>query len=240
LPAKQTAGSMEGHANDRDARLAGVLYLISVVGGIFTLRYVPDRLVVSGDPVATAHNIAANPWLLRWGIAGDLAGGVIWLFVVLVLYRLLKDVDRVAAGLMVVLGAFMQVPLYFVNVVNYMAALMLATGATFLSALTEAERDALVMLFLKLHHYQLLSSLVFAGLWLFPFGILVYKSGFLPRVLGVWLLLGGVAWLAVAFTGFLAPQYSDIVDKITQPMVFGEIATMLWLLIFGARRWVRR
>jgi hypothetical protein len=225
---------------DRDARLAGILYLISVVGGIFTLRYVPDRLIVSGNAAATAHNIAANPSLLRWGIIGDLAGGVIWLFVVLVLYRLLKDVDRVAADLMVVLGAFMQVPLYFVNVVNYMAALTLATGAGFLSAITEAERDALAMLFLKLHHYQLLSSLVFAGLWLFPFGILVYKSGFLPRALGVWLLLAGVAWLAVAFTGFLAPQYSDIVDKITQPMVFGEIATMLWLLIFGARKWARR
>jgi hypothetical protein len=225
---------------DRDARLAGILYLISVVGGIFTLRYVPDRLIVSGNAAATAHNIAANPSLLRWGIIGDLAGGVIWLFVVLVLYRLLKDVDRVPADLMVVLGAFMQVPLYFVNVVNYMAALTLATGAGFLSAITEAERDALAMLFLKLHHYQLLSSLVFAGLWLFPFGILVYKSGFLPRALGVWLLFAGVAWLAVAFTGFLAPQYSDIVDKITQPMVFGEIATMLWLLIFGARKWVRR
>lgn len=119
---------------------------------------------------------------------------------------------------------------------NYMAALTLANGADFLSALTAAQRDALVMLFLRLHHYQLLSSLVFAGLWLFPFGTLVYKSGFLPRVLGVWLLLAGVAWLVVAFSGFLAPQYGDIVDKITQPLAFGEIAIMLWLLIVGARR----
>lgn len=225
---------------DRDARLAGLLYLISVVGGIFTLRYVPDRLVASGDPVATAHNIAANPLLLRFGIAGDLVDGVIWLFVVLVLYRLLRDVDKAQADLMVILGAFMQVPLYFVNVVNYMAALTLANGASFLSAISEGERDALVMLFLKLHNYQLLSSLVFAGLWLFPFGILVYKSGFLPRTLGIWLLLAGVAWLAVAFNGFLAPQYNDIVDRITQPVVFGEIATMLWLLIMGARKFGAR
>jgi hypothetical protein len=221
---------------DRDARLPGFLYLISVVVGIFTLRYIPDRLIVSGDAVTTAHNIAANPLLLRLGIAGDLAGGAIWLFVVLALYQLLKDVDRVQAALMVVLGAFMQVPLYFVNVVTYVAALMLATRASFLSGVTEPERDALVMLFLKLHNYQLLASLVFAGLWLFPFGILVYKSGFLPRILGVWLLLAGVAWLVVAFTGFLAPQYSDVVDKVTQPVVFGEIATMLWLLVVGARK----
>jgi hypothetical protein len=225
---------------DRAARLAGLLYLISVVGGIFTLRYVPDRLVASGDPVTTAHNIAANPLLLRLGIAGDLVGGVIWLFVVLALYWLLKDVDRTQADLMVILGAFMQVPLYFVNVVNYMAALTLANGANFLSAVTEAQRDALVMLFLKLHNYQLLSSLVFAGLWLFPFGILVYKSGFLPRILGVWLLLAGVAWLVVAFNGFLAPQYNEIVDKITQPVAFGEIVTMLWLLIIGARKFGAR
>lgn len=225
---------------DRIARLAGLLYLISVLVGIFTLRYVPDRLVASGDPATTAHNIAAHPMLLRFGIVGDLVGGVIWLFVVLVLYGLLKGVDKAQADLMVILGAFMQVPLYFVNVVNYMAALTLANGASFLSAVSEAERDALVMLFLKLHNYQLLSSLVFAGLWLFPFGILVYKSGFLPRILGIWLLLAGVAWLAVAFSGFLVPQYSGIVDRVTQPVVFGEIATMLWLLIVGARKFGAR
>lgn len=93
----------------------------------------------------------------------------------------------------------------------------------------------MALFFLRLHHYDLLSSLVFAGLWLFPFGVLVFKSGFLPRTLGVWLALNGFAWLAVAFTGFLAPQYGNMVDAITFPFTFGEIAITFWLLVFGAR-----
>jgi uncharacterized membrane protein len=101
--------------------------------------------------------------------------------------------------------------------------------------LTGAQRDAMAMLFLRLHHYELLASLVFAGLWLFPFGILVFKSGFLPRTLGIWLVLNGFAWLAISLTGFLAPQYVDTVNTVTNPMLFGEIAITLWLLIFGAR-----
>ncbi len=93
----------------------------------------------------------------------------------------------------------------------------------------------MAMLFLRLHHYQIEASLVFAGLWLVPLGILVYKSGFLPRLLGVWLIVDCFAWLAIAFTAFLAPQYADLVDNITRPITLGEVAIMLWLLIMGAR-----
>jgi membrane-bound metal-dependent hydrolase YbcI (DUF457 family) len=220
---------------DRLARIAGFLYLLSIIIGWFALRYVPDRLVKPDDAIATAHNIVANEFLFRLGMFSDIVAGTIWLFVVLALYRLLKDVDRVQADLMVILGAFMQVPLYFVNVVNYAAALLLITGASFLAAFSEAQRDAMALLFLKLHHYQLLASLLFAGLWLFPFGVLVYKSRFLPRILGVWLVVNGFAWLAICLVGFLAPQYGDVVDKVTSPILFGEIVTMLWLVIMGAR-----
>ena len=219
----------------KNARIAGALYLLSILVGWFTLEYIPDRLIKSGDAVATAHNIIANPFLFRLAIAGDLVGGVVWLAVVLALYRLLKDVDRAQAALMVILGAFMQVPLYFVNVVNYVAALALVTGTSFLSAFSDAQRDALAMLFLRLHHYELLASLVFGGLWLFPFGILVFRSRFLPRILGVWLVINGFAWLAISFSGFLAPQYASTVSTITSPILFGEIAIMLWLLIMGAK-----
>lgn len=221
---------------NRDARIAGLLYLVAIIGGFFVLMYLPDRLIKSGDAVATAHNILGNESLFRILMGGDLFGGVIWLFVVLALYRLLKDVDQVQANLMVILGAFMQVPLYFVNVLNYVAALLLVRGDGFLSTLSAMERDTLATLFLKLHNYELLASLVFGGLWLIPFGILVYKSGFLPRILGVWLVLNGLGWLATSFTAFLAPQYDDIVDKITSPLRLGEIAIMLWLLIVGARK----
>lgn len=220
---------------DREARVAGLLYILAIAGGFFTLEYIPSRLITSGNPSATAHNILANIQLLRIGMAGDLVGGVIWLFVVLALYQLLKDVDRAQANLMVILGAFMQVPLYFVNVLNYVAALELVSGATFAQAFSAAQRDALALLFLDLHRYEVLASLVFAGLWLFPFGILVYKSGFLPRILGVWLMISGAAWLADSLTAFLAPQFAHALGRITTPVEFGEIAIMLWLLVIGAR-----
>jgi hypothetical protein len=220
---------------NRDARIAGALYLLSIVAGVFDLKYIPRHFAVTGNAAATAHNILANQMLFRLGMAADLVAGVVWLFVPLALCKLLKDVDGEQAALMVILGTFMQVPLYFVNVVNYAAAFLLVNGASYLTVFSSAQRNAMALFFLRLHHYELLSSLVFAGLWLFPFGVLVFKSGFLPRTLGVWLVLNGSAWLAVSFTGFVAPQYGDAVDAVTLPFTFGEIAITAWLLIFGAK-----
>jgi len=225
---------------NRDARIAGFLYLLSIIGGVFALLYVPDKIVVSGDAIATAQNIRVHEMLFRLGMAGDIVVGVIWLAVVLALYRLLKNVDQFQAHLMLVLGAYMQVPLYFVNVVNYAAALSLVTGTGYLSVFTGVQRDALAMLFLKLHQYQLLASLMFAGLWLFPFGILVVKSRVLPRILGYWLIVDGFAWIAICLCGFVTPQYSHVVDTVTSPIKFAEVTIMLWLLIFGARGFRRR
>ncbi|HMF28899.1 MAG TPA: DUF4386 domain-containing protein [Candidatus Cybelea sp.] len=221
---------------DRDARVAGLLYLVAVAGGLFDLQYIPARFNVLGNAAATAHNILANEFLFRLGIVADLVLGIVWLCVVLALYQLLKDVDRIQAYLMLILGALLQVPLYYVNVVNRVAALVLVTNNDFVTAFSVAQRDALAMLFLRFYHYQLLSSFVFAGLWLIPFGILIYKSQIYPRLLGVWLVVNGFAYLAICIVGFLAPQYSDLLDNITQPILFGEIAIMLWLLIFGAKK----
>ena len=220
---------------NRDARIAGFLYLIAIIVGFLTLQYLPETVIQPGDAIATAHNIAANQFRFRLLIVGDIAAGTVWLFVVLALYRLLKGVDPEQAALMVVLGAFMQVPLYFVGVVNYAGALLSVTDTSFLSVFSTAQRDALAMLFLRLHHYQFQASLIFAGLWLFPFGILVFKSRFLPRTLGVLLIINGFAWLAISLTSFLIPQYGAVVDKVTSPMLFGEFAVTLWLLIVGAR-----
>ncbi len=224
---------------NRDARVAGLLYALAIVIGLFTLMYLPDRLIMFGDAVATAHAILTHQLLLRLAMAGDILGGIVWLFVVLALYRLLREVDAVQAALMVTLGAYMQVPLYFVNVVNYAAALLLVKGAPYLAVFSEAQRDALAMVFLRLHHYGFLASLMFAGLWLFPFGILVFKSRFLPRILGIWLAINGLAFVVVCLGGFLAPQYGGIIDAITSPLLTGEIAITLWLLIFGGRTFGR-
>ncbi len=210
-------------------------YLLLTLLGLFALEYVPSTLFVTGNAAATAHNIATHETLFRIAIVSELVAIVLELFVALALYRLFKSVDQTQALLLVILGGLIPVPLYFLNALNYVAALILVRGADFLTVFSAAQRDALAMLFLRLHHYELLASFVFAGLWLFPFGLLVFKSGFLPRVLGIWLIINGFAYLAITFSGFLLPQYSDAVGTITSPMLFGEIAIMLWLLIMSAR-----
>lgn len=223
------------NTTNRDARIVGFLYLLFVMLGIFALRYVPSLLIVHGDAAATARNIAGHELLFRFEIGADLLAGLWCLLISLALYELFKDVDHTQAVLLVILGGLLVTPLYFFNAVNHVAALLLVTGTDLATAFSAPQRDALALFFLSLYHYELLASFIFAGLWLFPFGVLVYKSGFIPKVLGVWLVVNGFAYLAIAIAGFMLPAYVDIVDKITEPILFGEIAVMLWLLIFGAR-----
>ena len=215
----------------KNARAAGFLYILASVVGVVRLLYIPDALFVHGNATATANNIAAHEALFRLGFVSTLLGATLWLFVPLALYRLLKGVDQGLAVLMVILGSLMQVPLFFVNIVTDAAALLFARGSGYLSIFDKLQRDAFAGLFLDLHHQLDLANLLFAGLWLFPFGLLVYKS----RFLGVWLILAGFAWLTFSLTGFVFPAYEDKVFSITQPVALGEVATMLWLVIMGAR-----
>jgi hypothetical protein len=134
-----------------------------------------------------------------------------------------------------VLLIVVSVPIAFLNEVNSIAALALVRGADFLSIFEKPQRDALAMLFLNLHHYGLVVAEIFWGLWLFPLGLLVYRSRFLPRLLGVWLILAGVAWVILSLTGILLPQYQDKVNTFSQPAMIGEIVFMFWLLIKGAK-----
>ncbi len=216
-------------------RIAGFLYLLLVVAAPVRLIYIPSKLFVSGNATATANNIATHELLFRLGIVGDLLTGTIVIFVVLALYRLLKGVDQNHAVLMVILGGLMVTPIYFLNVLNDVAALLLVRGADFLSVFEKPQRDALAMLFLRLHHHGVLANEIFWGLWLFPFGALVFRSGFLPRFLGVWLIINGFAYLPMSFTGLLLPQYEDMVSNIAFPALLGEMAVMLWLVIKGAK-----
>ncbi len=223
------------HPTDKAARIAGAVYLLLVVTAPFRLMYIPSALFVRGNATATANNIAAHELLFRLGIVSDLLTGTIVIFVVLALYRLLKGVDESHAVLMVILGGVMPAAIYFFNVLNDAAALLLVRGADFLSVFEKPQRDALAMLFLRLHGQEILAAEIFWGLWLFPFGVLVFRSRFLPRILGVWLIINGFAYLTNSFTGLLLPQYEDMVSNITFPVMLGEIAIMLWLLIKGAK-----
>ena len=215
-------------------RVAGFLYLLLLAAPL-RLVYIPSKLIVTGNATATANNIAAHELLFRFGIVADLFTGVMALFLTLALYRLLKGVDQGLAVLMVILGSLMVTPIYFLNTLNDAAALLLMRGADFLSVFEKPQRDALAMLFLRLQHHGVRVNEIFWGLWLIPFGILVFRSRFLPRILGVWLILNSLPYLATSVTGLLSPQYEATVWNIGFPLTLGELAIMLWLLIKGAK-----
>jgi hypothetical protein len=214
-------------------RFAGLLYVLASIAGFFAMGYVPGKLIVHGNAVVTASNIAASETLFRLGIAGELIGYAGFIFVALALYDLLKGINRRHASLMMGL-IVVSVPIAFLNELNSIAALALVRGADFLSVIEKPQREALAMLFLNLHFHGFVVAEIFSGLWLFPLALLVYRSRFLPRFLGVWLGLAGFAWVIMSLTGILLPQYYDKVYTLTQPAVIGEIAFMLWLLIKGA------
>jgi hypothetical protein len=215
-------------------RFAGWLYLLTSIIGVFAMIYVPGKLIVDGNAAATADNISAFETLFRLGIAGELIGQAGFIFVALALYDLLKGVNRRHASLMVTL-IVVSIPIAFLNELNSIAALVLVRGADFLSLFEKPQRDALAMLFINLHNHGFGVAEIFWGLWLFPLGLLVYRSRFLPRFLGVWLAIGGFANVILSLTGLLLPQYQHKVFTYSQPAFFGEVAFMLWLVIKGAR-----
>lgn len=216
------------------ARVAGLLYIVASLVGFLRLIYIPNALIVSGNAAATANNIAAHESLFRWGIVSYLLASVLFLFVTLALYRLLEGVDRGLAVLMVILGGLIPTTIFVVNTVTDAGALLFVRGADSLSVFDKPQRDASAMLFLNLHHHLDLANAIFWGLWLIPLGLLVYRSRFLPRFLGVWLMVGCFAYVAFSVTGLLFPSLEDKVFTIGQPFMLGEVATMLWLVIRGA------
>jgi hypothetical protein len=215
-------------------RFAGLLYVLTSIVGFFAMGYVPGKLIVHGNTAATVNNIAGHEMLFRFGIAAQLVSQAAFIFVAFALYKVLARVDRRHASLMVTL-IVVSVPIAFVNELNSLAALALVRGADFLSIVEKPQRDAFAMLFLNLHGRGLVVAELFWGLWLFPLGLLVYRSRFLPRFLGVWLGLAGAAWVILSLVSVVLPQYQSEAYTYTQPAVFGEIVFMLWLLIKGAK-----
>ncbi|MEO8431139.1 MAG: DUF4386 domain-containing protein [Acidobacteriota bacterium] len=215
------------------ARIAGLLYLVALIPAPFSLIYIPRTLIVPKDAAATSARILASESLFRLGIAGELINAIAFFFVVLALHRLLRPVHRWLASLMVTLFAI-SIPISFVNVLNDMAALILLRGADFLSAFTRPQLDALAMVFLRLHGEGLVVTSIFWGLWLLPFGLLVYRSGFLPRILGVLLVVNGFAYVIPSFITVWLPQYRDAASRLALPFLLAELA--MWLLIRGAKQ----
>src|SRR5437764_7212011 len=156
----------------KQARVAGVLYLLASIPAPFCLIYVPSKLIVPGDATATANHVRASGTLLRFGIASELISSIVFIFVVLALYRLLKGVNKKNALAMVIL-LLVSIPISLLNALNDIAALILVSGADVLSVFDKRQLDALAYLFLRLHIQGFVVAAIFWVLWLFPFAILV-------------------------------------------------------------------
>jgi hypothetical protein len=223
------------HPIDKAARVAGAIYLSMVLIGPFSLMYVPGKLIVRENATATANNILAHETLFSFGILADMIGAVLFICLALALYRLLSAVNKTQASLMVAF-VLVSAAVGFMNTLNNIAALTLFRGGSdVLSVFDKPHRDALAMLFLRLNSRGDILNELFWGLWLFPFGLLVMRSRFLPRILGIWLIVNCFAYVALSFTGLLLPQYYAVAFRDAFPFLLGEIAIMLWLLIKGAR-----
>jgi Domain of unknown function (DUF4386) len=218
----------------KQARFAGFLYLLACLPAPFALLYVPGKLIVPGDPTATANHVRASETLLRLGMAGELINATAFIFVVLALYRLFKGVNKQHASLMVTLFV-VSVPISFLNVLNDIAPLILVSGADFLSVFEKSQLDALVLVFLRLHNNGLLVAQIFWGLWLFPFGVLVIRSGFIPRILGFLLFIAGFGYVASSFTSLILPSYAHLVGQFAMVLEIAELPIVFWLLIWGAK-----
>lgn len=217
------------------ARLAGFLYLLVVPLGIFGL-VVSSTLIVSGDPAATAGNVMASERLFRLGIVSDMLAAIVMLLVVLVLYPLFRPVNRNLALLMVAF-LLVGVPISLLNKVNQFAFLQLLSGADYITGFTTEQLQTLAFVFLRLHSRGANIAFLFWGLWLLPLGWLVFKSGFLPKILGVLLMISCFGYLINSFAIFLG--YSVDIGMVS---AVGEVLFILWLLIKGVNveQWKKR
>lgn len=218
----------------KTARFAGFLYLLLALSGAFSILYVPSNLIVFGDAAATAEKIMSSEMLFRAGILSGVVSHVAFVLLVLALYHLLKETNRKQAMLMVAL-VVLGVATGFANTINQLGALIALSGADFLSAFDKPQLDSLAYLFLRLHSYGIQIIQVFWGLWLFPFGLLVYRSRFIPKILGVLLIVAGAGYLLGTITFLVLPQHVSALSTFITVLEMGELPIIFWLLLVGVR-----
>ena len=211
-----------------------MLYFLASLPAPFGLIYVPTKLIVLNDATATANNIRASESLLRLGIGCELLGNVMFILVVVALYRLFKRVNETHALAMMIL-ILISIPISLLSVVNEVIALTVVSGADFLSVFDTGQLNALAYILMRLHSRAILVAEIFWGLWLIPFGILVIQSRFIPRFLGYLLFLAALGYLASSVTFLLLPAYGPVVDKFASQLPLCELPIIFWLLIWGAK-----
>lgn len=218
------------------ARVSGLLYLIANLFAPFTLLYLPSRFIVRGDAAATAAKILASESLFRFGIVLNLLTFIGQILLVLALYQLLNVVNKNMALLMVIFS-LLAVPIAMLNELMQLAVIQFLNNADYLKVFPNDQLQALAYLFLRLHSQGFLIAQIFWGLWLLPMGYLVFKSGFLPRILGILLMIGCSGYVIESFAAFLGYNVSIIFFT-----SWGELVLLLWLLIKGVNteQWKKR
>jgi hypothetical protein len=222
----------------KTARLTGFLYFLLIPFGVFGMLYVPATLFVPGDISTTVSNILGNQQLFRFSIFSALVTQVIQIFVVLYLYKVLKPAGKNIAALMVVF-ILVAVPIAMLNELNQFAVLLLLNGSDSLAFFTTEQVHALVALFIDLREHGIFIAQIFWGLWLFPMGYLIIKSGFLPKLIGALLIVAGFGYLIDSFMVFFVPDFGITFSEFT---FLGELLITLWLLIKGVNveAWQKR
>ena len=221
------------NSNKKIAKIAGLMYLGNIIFGIFA-QLVRSRLIVPGDVATTGKNIMASEWLFRIGFVSDLIMVTFYLLMGLAFYVLLKPVNKTVALLMLLLN-LAGVPMLGINMLNQFATLHLMSGAGYLSVFSADQLHALGMLFFNLHEYGYSIAAISWGFYLLPLGYLVFKSGFLPRILGVLVMLAGFFDFIQFIQVFLFPNYVVITYPGLAVAMIAEFGLALWLLIMGAK-----
>ena len=219
------------------ARTAGLIYLVVVLTGIVSLGYIPSHYINMNDAEFTFLQLIGNGLGFRIGIAAGFICYIAFLFLPLALYRLLSHVNRNAALLMVIL-AVVSVPISLLNLTNKLDILSILNLDAYGTSMTQEQVQTAIMLSLEKYNNGIVIAKIFWGLWLLPFGYLVFKSNMLPKLLGVFLILGCFGYLIDVFGRTLFPEFPQSIfgGYVTSPASIGEIGTCLWLLIFGVRK----
>ena len=211
------------------ARLAGLLYVLLIPLGVFGILYVPETLIVADDMFVTITRIVENEMMFRLSIVSALLVQLVNLLLVFVLYKLLKPVNKNYAFLMMVC-ILVAAPIAMFNELNMLVVLLVINGSDYLAAFNTDQIHSLVSMFLEVHEHGIQVASIFWGLWLFPMGYLVYKSGYLPKVIGVLLIVAGCGYLVDSFMTFVFPGFSI---KFSEFLFLGEVLIAFWLLIKG-------
>ena len=215
------------------ARITGLLILVTVVLAPFSMLYVPTTLIVPGDAATTASNIISSAPLFRLAMASDAVIFLIEIALCALVYMLVRPVNKTLA-LIAVFARLAMTIIQGLNLLNHFFVLLLLSGAGSVTAFGPPQLHALVALFLGAHEATVLIWGMFFGLHLLLLGYLVYRSGYLPKVIGGLLVFVGLVYLVQSFGNILLPDAKDLFTAISA-LAFLEIAFPVWLLIKGVK-----